>query len=418
MELLIIIIILALIFDYINGFHDAANSIATVVSTKVLSPFQAVMWAAFFNAIVLFLCQHKLFGFEFKVADAVAKIVKTEAIDLYVILAGIIAAIIWNLLTWWLGIPSSSSHTLMGGFAGAAIAKAGFGVLADVSKIYQTLAFIFLAPMIGMLLAYFITILILHLCKRTNPSKADSWFKKLQLVSSAAFSLGHGSNDAQKVMGIIAAAILVFNAQQKKLGHENHISTWNDVQKFYKIDTAYYALNETKLMADTINGKAFWIADAKMFEHKGKAKSKHDLAIKDFDLLKSINKNGKLCFGAPQESFVKVETFKPKSEIAQIPVWIQYACFLAIGLGTLSGGWKIIKTMGTKITKVTPLEGVAAETAGAITLYATQALGIPVSTTHTITGSIIGVGLSKRLSASKMGCNFKFTLGLDFNYSN
>jgi phosphate/sulfate permease len=179
--------------------------------------------------------------------------------------------------------------------------------------------------------------------------------------------------------------------------------TWNDVQKIYKIDTAYYALNETKLMADTINGKAFWIADAKMFEHKGKAKSKHDLAIKDFDLLKSINKNGKLCFGAPQESFVKVETFKPKSEIAQIPVWIQYACFLAIGLGTLSGGWKIIKTMGTKITKVTPLEGVAAETAGAITLYATQALGIPVSTTHTITGSIIGVGATKRLSAVRWG---------------
>ncbi|MEN9522639.1 MAG: hypothetical protein RL065_1016, partial [Bacteroidota bacterium] len=345
----------------------------------------------------------KLFGFEFKVADAVAKIVKTEAIDLYVILAGIIAAIIWNLLTWWLGIPSSSSHTLMGGFAGAAIAKAGFGVLADVSKIYQTLAFIFLAPMIGMLLAYFITILILHLCKRTNPSKADSWFKKLQLVSSAAFSLGHGSNDAQKVMGIIAAAILVFNAQQKKLGHENHISTWNDVQKIYKIDTAYYALNEKSLIADTIEGKAFWVADATMFEHKGKAKSKHDLAIKDYDLIKNINKNGKLCFGAPQESYVKVETFKPKSEIAKIPTWIQYACFLAIGLGTLSGGWKIIKTMGTKITKVTPLEGVAAETAGAITLYATQALGIPVSTTHTITGSIIGVGLSKRLSAVRWG---------------
>jgi inorganic phosphate transporter, PiT family len=402
MELLIIIIILALVFDYINGFHDAANSIATVVSTKVLSPFQAVMWAAFFNAIVLFLCQHKLFGFEFKVADAVAKIVKTESIDLYVIMAGIIAAIVWNLLTWWLGIPSSSSHTLMGGFAGAAIAKAGFGVLADIGKIYQTLAFIFIAPLAGMLLAYIITIVILHLCKRSNPSKADGWFRKLQLASSAAFSLGHGSNDAQKVMGIIAAAILVFNAQQKKAGHE-HISQWNDVQKIYKIDTAYFALNENKLIADTIDGKAYWIADADLFESKGKAKSKHDLAIKNMDLIKDINHNGKLCFGAPQESYVKVETFKPKSEISKIPGWIQYACFLAIALGTLSGGWKIIKTMGTKITKVTPLEGVAAETAGAITLYATQALGIPVSTTHTITGSIIGVGLSKRLSAVRWG---------------
>jgi PiT family inorganic phosphate transporter len=402
MELLIIIIILALIFDYINGFHDAANSIATVVSTKVLSPFQAVAWAAFFNAVVLLLCQNKLLGFEFKVADAVAKIVKTESIDLYVILAGLIAAIIWNLFTWWFGIPSSSSHTLMGGFAGAAIAKAGFSVLADISKIYQTIAFIFLAPLIGLLLAYILTVIILHLFKRSNPSKADSWFRKLQLASSAAFSLGHGSNDAQKVMGIIAAAILVFNAQQKKIGKE-HIADWNNVQKVYKIDTTYYALNEHQLIADTINGKPFYIAEALFFEHKGKAKSKHELAIKDYDLIKTINKNGMLYYGAPQENFVTVESFKPKSEIAKIPSWIQYACFLAIALGTLSGGWKIIKTMGTKITKVTPLEGVAAETAGAITLYATQAFGIPVSTTHTITGSIIGVGLSKRLSAVRWG---------------
>ena len=402
MELLIIIIILALIFDYINGFHDAANSIATVVSTKVLSPFQAVLWAAFFNAIVLFLCQHKLLGFEFKVADAVAKIVKTDAIDLYVILAGIIAAIIWNLLTWWLGIPSSSSHTLMGGFAGAAIAKAGFGVLADVTKIYETIAFIFLAPLMGMLLAYIFSIIILHLCKKQNPSQADGWFRKLQLASSAAFSLGHGSNDAQKVMGIIAAAILVFNAQQKKLGHEN-ISAWNDVQKVYKIDTSYYALDKNYLTEYSLDGQKFWIAEATAFNHKGKAKSKQDLAIRDFDLLKTISKNGVAYYGAPQERFLKVEIFNTKSEIGNIPLWVQYACFIAIALGTLSGGWRIIKTMGTKITKVTPLEGVAAETAGAITLYATQALGIPVSTTHTITGSIVGVGLTKRLSAVRWG---------------
>lgn len=330
MTLLIIVIILALAFDYINGFHDAANSIATVVSTKVLTPFRAVLWAAFFNAIVLILAQNHWLGFEFKVADAVAKIVKTDAIDLYVILSGLIAAIFWNLLTWWLGIPSSSSHTLMGGFAGAAIAKGGFGVLADIGKIYQTLAFIFLAPLIGMIISYFLAITIINICKRSNPSKADRWFKKLQLVSSALFSLGHGSNDAQKVMGIIAAALLVYKTQTLGLPKEAvSIDGWNNV-------TA--------------------IIDA-----------------------------------------------KGKQKITHIPTWVEVSCFLAIGLGTLSGGWRIIKTMGTRITKVTPLEGVSAETAGAITLYTTQALGIPVSTTHTITGSIVGVGLTKRLSAVRWG---------------
>ena len=188
MTILILVIVFALLFDYINGFHDAANSIATVVSTKVLSPFQAVAWAAFFNAIVLFLCQHKFLGFEFKVADTVAKIVRAESITLTVILAGLCAAIFWNLLTWWLGIPSSSSHTLMGGFAGAAIAKAGFGVLADVGKIYLTVSFIVLAPLLGMIISYLITVLILNICKRSHPSKADRWFRRLQLVSSAAFS--------------------------------------------------------------------------------------------------------------------------------------------------------------------------------------------------------------------------------------
>ena len=329
MVLLVIIIALAQIFDYINGFHDAANSIATVVSTKVLSPLQAVMWAAFFNSIVLILCQNKWLGFEMKVADAVAKIVKTEAIDLYVILAGVLAAIIWNLITWWLGIPSSSSHTLMGGFAGAAVAKAGFGVLADITKIYQTIAFIFLAPVIGMFLAYMITIIILHLFKKSNPSRAEKWFRKLQLASSAAFSLGHGSNDAQKVMGIIAAALLVYKTQTLGLAKDTaSTDSWNNVI--------------------------------------------------------AIMKDG-------------------KQKIIHIPTWVEISCFMSIALGTLSGGWRIIKTMGTKITKVTPMEGVAAESAGAITLYVTQAFGIPVSTTHTITGSIIGVGLAKRLSAVRWG---------------
>ena len=324
MTLLIIVIILAFIFDYINGFHDAANAIANVVSTKVLSPFLAVAYAAFFNAIVLFLCQHKFLGFEFKVADTVAKIVKTEAITMTVILSGLISAIFWNLLTWWKGIPSSSSHTLLGGFAGAAVAKAGFGVLADMGKIYLTLGFIFLAPLIGMILSMTISVIITNICRNVNPSKADRWFKRIQLVSSAAFSLGHGSNDAQKVMGIISAALLVYA---------------------------------------------------------------HSLGAAD----------------VPHWAFVETVIKDGKQHISGIPQWVQYGCFVAIGLGTLSGGWRIIKTMGTRITKIRPFEGVSADTAGAITLYLTQFFGIPVSTTHTITGSIVGVGAVKRISAVRWG---------------
>ncbi len=400
MTLLIIVIALAIIFDYINGFHDAANSIANIVSTKVLSPLQAVLWAAFFNAIVLFLCQHKLLGFEFKVADTVAKIVKTEAITMTVILAGLIAAIFWNLLTWYYGIPSSSSHTLMGGFAGAAIAKAGFGVLADMGKIYLTLGFIFLAPLIGMILSFLISMLIMNLFKNSNPSKANKWFKRTQLVASAAFSLGHGSNDAQKVMGIIAAALIVFGNSASKEDYSKH--TWTHVKTAYKIDTAYYALDSAQLRADTIDGKAFFLAEKSNFEKKGKAKDKNYIGIKGFDLI-NITKDGKEFCAAPQQSFVSISTLKPKKDIADIPFWVQYACFLAIALGTLSGGWRIIKTMGTKITKINPQEGVAADSAGAITLYLTQFFGIPVSTTHTITGSIVGVGVAKRTSAVRWG---------------
>jgi len=329
MELLLTVIVLALIFDYINGFHDAANSIATIVSTKVLTPFQAVAWAAFFNAIVFFLCKYQWLGFELKVADTVSKIVKSDQITMSVIIAGLLAAIFWNLLTWYYGIPSSSSHTLMGGFAGAAIAKAGFDVLADVGKIYTTMSFIILAPLVGMTLAYFIAILILWLFRKSNPSRADRIFRRLQLVSSAAFSLGHGANDAQKVMGIIAAALMVFT-----------------------------------LSTPDSSAIPYWAQVDIVQELKGD---------------KLIHK------------------------VKHIPDWVQISCFLAIGLGTLSGGWRIIKTMGSKITKVNPLEGVAAESAGAFTLYVTQAFGIPVSTTHTITGSIIGVGMTKGLSAVKWG---------------
>jgi len=400
MTLLIIVIVLALIFDYINGFHDAANSIATVVSTKVLSPFQAVAWAAFFNFIVLFLCEHKLLGFEFKVADTIAKIVKTEAITMTVILAGLLAAIFWNLLTWWKGIPSSSSHTLLGGFAGAAIAKAGFGVLADMGKIYMTLGFIFLAPIIGLIIAYLLTGIIMNVCKKYNPGKANNWFKKLQLVSSAAFSLGHGANDAQKVMGIIAAAMIVFANTSSKEEYSQH--EWTHVKTAFKIDTAYYALDSAKLIADTIDGKTMFMAEKSNFEKKGKAKSKKWIGVKSTDII-NIKREGKEFCAAPQQSFVSVSELKPKKDITDIPYWVQYACFFAIGLGTLSGGWRIIKTMGTRITKVTPLEGVAAETAGSVTLYLTQMFGIPVSTTHTITGSIVGVGVAKRVSAVRWG---------------
>lgn len=318
LTLLIIVIVLALVFDYINGFHDAANSIATIVSTKVLSPFQAVVWAAFFNFLAYWI-------FHLNVADTVAKTVDTLQIDLTVILAGVVAAIIWNLLTWWLGIPSSSSHTLIGGFAGAAVAHAGFSVV-NFQVIGKVAAFIFIAPILGMFMAYLITLIIVNICRYASPTKAEVWFKRLQLVSSAAFSLGHGGNDAQKVMGIISAAIIVFL-------HNNH-------------------MNMTDI-PDWLN--------------------------------------------------LKYEIINNKVKILEPPFWVPLACYSAIAAGTMSGGWKIVKTMGSKITKVTPLEGVAAETAGAITLFISEHLRIPVSTTHTITGSIIGVGLAKRISAVRWG---------------
>jgi inorganic phosphate transporter, PiT family len=369
---LIVIIALALIFDYINGFHDAANSIATVVSTKVLTPFQAVIWAALFNFLAFFIFK------DHGVADTVAKTVKPDDIPghemMVIIFSGLIAAIGWNLLTWWFGIPSSSSHTLIGGFAGAAVASAGFGAV-NSAVVLKTASFILIAPLVGMIMAFIISLWFIHSFRKgsapkilativlicvaiflyfsleTDPAKiakgthyesyisqlifysknfkwillafilvvmatftfflstlnahrANSWFKRLQLVSSAAFSIGHGGNDAQKVMGIITAALIA---------------------------------------------------------------------------------GGNI------------------TEFHQMPVWVPLACYSAIAAGTMSGGWKIIKTMGTRITKVTPFEGVAAETAGAITLFVTEALKIPVSTTHTITGSIIGVGATKRLSAVRWG---------------
>ncbi|MDZ4750803.1 MAG: inorganic phosphate transporter [Flavobacteriales bacterium] len=325
-HLLLIVLALAFIFDFINGFHDSANSIATIVSTRVLTPFQAVIWAAFFNFVAYWIS-------DFKVADTVAKTVDGSGITLTVIMSGLIAAIIWNLITWWKGIPSSSSHTLIGGFAGAAVAYAGLDVV-SLSKIGKVAIFIFLAPIIGMVVSYAFSIGLLWLSRRGHPSKLDRLFKKLQLVSSALFSIGHGGNDAQKVMGIISAALIVYTTQNPGAVHD-----WMLVEQ----------------TTTTINGVV-------------------------------------------------------KTKIVDIPHWVVFGCYLTIAMGTMMGGWRIVKTMGTKITKMTPFEGVAAETAGAFTLFATERFGIPVSTTHTITGAIIGSGLSKRISAVKWGVTGKLLL--------
>ncbi len=300
-EALIIIIVLALIFDFINGFHDAANSIATVVSTKVLSPLTAVLWAASFNFLAYWI-------FHLKVADTVAKTVRPESITLMVVAAGLVAAIIWNLLTWWWGIPSSSSHTLIGGFAGAGIANAGSLHAVHLGTVMPVIYFIVLAPVMGMILSYIISVITINICKKTSPSKVDRIFRRLQLLSSAAYSLGHGGNDAQKVIGIVGAAML-----------------------------------------------------------------SHGMI----------------------------------TDIEHIPEWVPLACYSAIAFGTLFGGWRIVKTMGQRVTKLTPFEGFTAETAGALTLFGTQHFKIPVSTTHTITGSIIGVGMTKRISAVRWGVTIK-----------
>jgi inorganic phosphate transporter, PiT family len=315
--LLIVIIVLAIAFDFINGFHDAANSIATVVSTRVLSPVQAVIWAAFFNFLAYAV-------FHLHIVDTIAKTVDTSVINLQVILAGLIAAIIWNLLTWYLGIPSSSSHTLVGGFAGAAVAYGGWAIVHS-DKIIKIASFIFLAPILGMIISYFVSILMMYITRHGKPTKLNKIFRYLQLVSSALFSLGHGGNDAQKVMGIITAALIVYfkGVDPSSIPHWAHIS------------------------------------------------------------------------------------YTSAGKIEAIPHWIVLGCYTAIALGTMLGGWKIVKTMGSKITKLTPFQGVAAESSGALLLFGTEAFGIPVSTTHTITGAIIGTGMTKRVSAVHWGVGAK-----------
>ena len=293
----VFIVFVALVFDFINGFHDAANSIATVVSTRVLTPLQAVVWAAFFNFVAAF-------GFGVGVARTVGKgVVETNVVDEWVILAGLIGAIVWDLITWAWGLPTSSSHALIGGFAGAAVAKAGFGALI-AGGLVKIGVFMILAPLVGLIVGFAMMVLTLNVFRRATPGRVDKIFRRGQLLSAAAYSLGHGTNDAQKTMGIIA--VLLFTT-----GH---------------LGSEFY-----------------------------------------------------------------------------VPFWVVLAAHAALALGTMSGGWRIVKTMGMRITKLRPVGGFCAETAGALTLLGTAIGGIPVSTTQTISGSIMGVGAIQRLSAVRWG---------------
>ena len=494
--LLIVVIAIALIFDLVNGFHDAANSIATVVSTKVLTPLQAVIWAAAFNVIAFWV-------FDMSVGNTVAKTVDNNAIDLWVILAGLLAATFWNLLTWRLGIPSSSSHTLIGGFAGAAVAHAGFDVIQS-GEILKVVLFIFLAPLIGGFIAYLIAVVTMsrsfwkkmlvilglstvtvmamqymidHLDmkpimlyivmgmlsvfilvyiwfeiahgKKPSALKEGNMHKKLQLLSSAAFSLGHGGADSQKVMGIICAALLVYGnmGRQGKLDEsvpkslqitelmqiEYHTDD-DKIEKFKpevaKFDSVIYYL-EKKEIVEAKSGKIVYdkkgivdpaFANASIPSYKEIDDKLEKIEV--FTLGKALcdsktretifndkTLNSEYVYAGIFSNYVDEKThelkngFKIKTKVHSetMPFWIAFGCYLMIGLGTLMGGWRIVKTMGTKITKVTPLEGVCAETAGALTLFTVSQFGIPVSTTHTITGSIIGVGATKRLSAVRWG---------------
>jgi PiT family inorganic phosphate transporter len=294
----ILLVVLAIMFDFMNGFHDAANSIATVVSTGVLKPTQAVVFAAFFNVAAIFI-------FHLSVAATVGKgIVQPGIVDTHVVFGALLGAITWNLITWYYGIPSSSSHALIGGIVGAVIAKAGVSALLP-SGILKTVAFIFVSPVLGFLLGSLMMVLVAWLFRRARPSRVDKWFRSLQLVSAGAYSLGHGGNDAQKTIGIIWMLLIA---------------------------TGYSAASDP----------------------------------------------------LP-------------------PTWTIVSCYLAIGAGTMFGGWRIVKTMGQKITKLKPVGGFCAETGGAITLFLATSLGIPVSTTHTITGAIVGVGSVQRASAVRWG---------------
>ena len=294
----VMLVVLALLFDFMNGFHDAANSIATVVSTGVLKPSQAVAFAAFFNVVAIFI-------FHLKVASTVGKgIVEPGVVDQHVVFGALVGAIAWNVITWWYGIPSSSSHALIGGIVGATLAKAGTGPLV-LSGVGKTVAFIFISPLMGFLLGSLLMVAVSWICLRWSPMKVDNVFRRLQLVSAGLYSLGHGGNDAQKTIGIIWLLLIV---------------------------SGYAQASDT----------------------------------------------------SP-------------------PAWVIWSCYIAIGLGTMFGGWRIVKTMGQRITKLKPVGGFCAETGGAVTLFAASAMGVPVSTTHTITGAIFGVGSVRNASAVRWG---------------
>jgi inorganic phosphate transporter, PiT family len=294
--LVAIIILIALVFDFLNGFHDSANSIATIVSTRVLTPRKAVMWAAFFNLAAAFL-------FDVHVAKTIGKgLIDLAAVSQYVILSGLIGAIVWNLITWWYGIPSSSSHALIGGYAGAAVTKAGFGCIIAAGWL-KTLLFIAIAPLMGMVMGFLLMVSVMWIFRNRGASDVNHWFRRLQLISAAAYSLGHGTNDAQKTMGIITTLLVTTGI---------------------------------------------------------------------------------------------LRTF-------EVPYWVILSSHAAIAAGTMFGGWRIVKTVGQKITKLKPSGGFCAETAGAITLIVTAFSGIAVSTTHTISGAIMGVGATRRASAVRWG---------------
>ncbi len=433
--LLITIIVLALVFDYINGFHDAANSIATVVSTKVLTPFQAVVWAAAFNFIAFFIFK------DHAVANTISKTVHKEFITLPVILSGLIAAIIWNLLTWWYGIPSSSSHTLIGGFAGAAIAhalatSAGSFTFSDVvenEKIIKTVAFIFLAPLIGMVISMFITLVTLvH----------TTWYRVslIILVAIGTWVLFSYLQDGKmeenlskywKVDDLKKAAAAdptktadyetALAKLEKALPLLSMYGTINTTQIAERIQAEVDAnVDPKKLGKDLGKADNLWIRIGIMgialifilvylYVEKVKTPNAFSMAkmFKRLQLLSSaafsIGHGGNDAQKVMGIICAALIAGHQLDDIKNMPSWVPLSCYAAIGLGTLSGGWKIIKTMGTRITKVTPLEGVCAESAGAMTLYLTEQMGIPVSTTHTITGAIIGVGATKRMSAVRWG---------------
>ena len=439
MTLLIVIIVLALIFDYINGFHDAANSIATIVSTKVLTPFQAVIWAAFFNFVAFFIFK------DHAVANTIGKTVHQEFITLPVILAGLIAAILWNLLTWWYGIPSSSSHTLIGGFAGAAITHAfitkgftGISTIVEIKKITQIILFIFLAPLLGMFISIYITIvtimrntwarvgmivltaiatwfLFAHFEQVKLEENLTAYYKVDVLKKELATNPSKGNAYTAAVANLNAARPMM--KEYKSLGAEalaKKIKTEVDSTVDVPALTKSLAKADNSIIINGIMIMVLIFICVYIYAEKIKTPNAFRTAkmFKRLQLLSSgafsIGHGGndaQKVMGIIGAAFVAFNSTRYPDVGATLKelTWVPFACYTAIGLGTMSGGWKIVKTMGTKITKVTPLEGVAAETSGAITLFMTEQMGIPVSTTHTITGSIIGVGATKRLSAVRWG---------------